>query len=61
MHSMSDMKLGHIGSKTRYQVKSKKNHVYTAEAQIKCNINETLPEYLSQLNLGQDKNLGHVR
>ena len=50
------MKLGHIESKSRTPGQILEKNVYTSEAQFKCNLYETLPECLSHLNLGQDKN-----
>ena len=52
LKSMSDMKLGHIGSKTR----SLGQILEKPWAQLKFNLHETLPECLSQLNLGQEQN-----
>ena len=55
MKSVSDMKLGHIGSETRSQGQILEKPCVHLRGLI-CYLHETLPECLSQLNLGQDQN-----
>ena len=55
-NSMSDMKLGHIGSKARSPDKILENPCVHFREHNSIAIFMKLSEYLSQLNLGQDRN-----
>ena len=62
LNSISDMKQGLIGSKTRSPGQIlEKLCVHLRGHSFKCNLHETLSECLSHLHLGQDLKLGHVR
>ena len=55
--SRSPKNLVTSGQKLGHKVKSEKKTMCTLQrAQFKCNLHETLSEYLSQLNLGWDQN-----
>ena len=53
INSILPWPLGHKGKKLGYKVSAWKNHVYTSEGTV---LVQSLSEYLSQLNLGQDQN-----